>query len=265
MARWVFAAKQPTHCPNHGHLRDGLSRMVEAGQSKNVSSSSSYRAEQTPLIHVKAECFNLNSPRMVLLAGGFLPGILRAANRSWFLCTGCRLLYLNFTFSICQQVGILECRAFNVHVWFWIRWSGLSIWRSNRLGGVVSVPNIFLLMPSTSYEFHYYGLFSINSFHGLLLQISRSIPTLYTTMRIKCIKRNSTRPSVKAAKATRRGVRQVAQQGCLEALRLLVRLGDEAVAKVRAAKFRYSCLCKRTLESEWQVWRSFPFGCNIKV
>ena len=56
VATWGLADSQPTHCPDHGRLRDGLSPTLGFNRRGNNSSSSSYRAKHRPSVVVKAEC-----------------------------------------------------------------------------------------------------------------------------------------------------------------------------------------------------------------
>ena len=56
VSRWGLAATQPTHCPDHGRLRDGLSRTLGDDRGKYSSPISWHRAGRRPTIHVKAEC-----------------------------------------------------------------------------------------------------------------------------------------------------------------------------------------------------------------
>lgn len=55
VAAWGLEA-QLTHCPDHGRLRDSLSRVVGADERGDRLSSSSYRAERGRSFRVKAEC-----------------------------------------------------------------------------------------------------------------------------------------------------------------------------------------------------------------
>ena len=56
VARWGIAETQPTHCPAHGRLREGLSCTVGSDPTRNTSSSSSFSAERGASLCVKAEC-----------------------------------------------------------------------------------------------------------------------------------------------------------------------------------------------------------------
>ncbi|CAM9748992.1 unnamed protein product, partial [Laminaria digitata] len=55
VSRWGLAGKQPTHCPHHGRLEDGLVRTVRDGRGKNNIRSSSYGVVQGASFHVKTE------------------------------------------------------------------------------------------------------------------------------------------------------------------------------------------------------------------
>ncbi|CAN0479282.1 unnamed protein product [Laminaria digitata] len=55
MSRWGLEGKQPTHCPDHSHLKDGLVRTVGKGRGKMVSGSPSYHAVRGHSSRVKIE------------------------------------------------------------------------------------------------------------------------------------------------------------------------------------------------------------------
>lgn len=56
VSRWGLDGKQPTHCPDHGRLKDGLVRTVGADFSKTKYCSSFYGALRGAASHVKTEC-----------------------------------------------------------------------------------------------------------------------------------------------------------------------------------------------------------------
>lgn len=55
-SRWGLKGEQPTHCPLHGPLTDGLVCIVGTPSSKRVRRTPPYGAVPDPLFHVKAEC-----------------------------------------------------------------------------------------------------------------------------------------------------------------------------------------------------------------
>ena len=55
-SRWGLDGKQPTHCPGHGRLEEGLVHTVGADVRKPKTCSSSYGSLQGSSFHVKAEC-----------------------------------------------------------------------------------------------------------------------------------------------------------------------------------------------------------------
>lgn len=56
LARWGLSATQPTHCPDHGRVLDGLSRTVGADRKLNSLSNSSHSSQRDGPLTVKAEC-----------------------------------------------------------------------------------------------------------------------------------------------------------------------------------------------------------------
>ena len=56
VSRWGLEAKQPTHCPDHGRLENGLVRTVGANRGKTKSRIASYVAVRGASFHVKTEC-----------------------------------------------------------------------------------------------------------------------------------------------------------------------------------------------------------------
>lgn len=56
MATWGLDEALPTHCHDHGRLRDELSHIVEADHGESALSSSSFGPDKAPSFRVKAEC-----------------------------------------------------------------------------------------------------------------------------------------------------------------------------------------------------------------
>ena len=57
LSRWGLDGKQPTHCPDHGPLRDDLVCTAVTPRLKLSFSSPSYLAGRGPSLEVKSECF----------------------------------------------------------------------------------------------------------------------------------------------------------------------------------------------------------------
>ncbi|CAM9629960.1 unnamed protein product [Laminaria digitata] len=60
LSRWGLDGEQPTHCPEHGPLEDGLTCTVRTARKKSNRSMNSippYDAVRGPSPRVKAECF----------------------------------------------------------------------------------------------------------------------------------------------------------------------------------------------------------------
>ncbi|CAM9997998.1 unnamed protein product [Laminaria digitata] len=55
VSKWGLEGKQPTHCPDHGQLKDGLVRTVGADSRGIPSCSRSYHAVRGPSFRVKTE------------------------------------------------------------------------------------------------------------------------------------------------------------------------------------------------------------------
>ena len=56
VSTWGPRGEQPSHCHDHGPLKNGLVLTVRPNRVRNNSSKSSYRALGTPSFHVKTEC-----------------------------------------------------------------------------------------------------------------------------------------------------------------------------------------------------------------
>ena len=56
LSRWGLDGKQPTHCPDHGLLQDGLVCTLPTARKKSSGLSQSHHAVPRPSVHVKTEC-----------------------------------------------------------------------------------------------------------------------------------------------------------------------------------------------------------------